>query len=431
MDGDSQTTLILILILLGLAAYFAIAETALSSVSHTRIRLASEHGDPRAKSALYTITHFDQAITTLLICTNIVHISVASIVTVFVTRKWGLSYVSLSTIVTTIVVFFVGEMVPKSIAKKNSEGCLLGTAGLLMIFIKICTPLAFVLTAIGNLAASLTRQEPEITVTEDELYDIIEDMEESGAIDEDQGELFSSALQFSDLTVDSILTPRVDMVAIDADGDPLRILNLIKETTHSRLPVYERTPDNIIGILKIRDYLSEYLREHTYPNIRALMDLPYFIPQSTPIAELLENMSSKKVNLAVITDSYGGTLGIVTIEDILEELVGEIWDEDDKIKEPIVQLSEQVWLVEAEETVSDALDEMDVEVESEEDEEEFKNLQIGEWVYQQFTEIPKAGDSFTYQGLIITIDRMSRNRILYVKIEKPEQTENEEGGEQA
>ena len=428
MDGDSQTSIFIVIILLGLAAYFAVAETALSSVSKSRIRLAAERGDSRARSALYALEHFDRAITTLLIGTNIVHIAIASIVTVYVTRRWGLGFVSLSTIVTTIIVFFAGEMVPKSIAKKNSEGCALATAGLLLLFMKLLTPAALLLSAIGNLAASLTREEAELTVTEDKLYDIIEDMEESGAIDEEQGDLFSSALQFSVVTVDSIITPRVDMVAINSKADPDAILELVRSTTHSRLPVYENTRDNIIGILNIRDYLTEYLKGHTYPNLRSMMDPPYFAPLTTPIAELLENMSRKKVNLAVITDQYGGTFGIVTIEDILEELVGEIWDEDDKVKEPITELAPNTWLVAGDETVGDALDEMDIEPSDEEEEETFTNLLIGEWVYQQFTEMPRPGDSFSYQALTVTVDQMEKNRILYVRIEK---AAAEEGGEEA
>ena len=415
MDDGSRTSIILILILLLLSAYFAVTETALSSVSRSRIKNRADKGDGRAGKALLALDDFDRAITTILIGTNVVHIVLASMVTVLVTRRWGVSAVTLSTILTTIVVFFAGEMVPKSIGKKNSEKCILASAGLLVLLMKVLYPLSALLSAIGRLAARLTREEAELTVTEDELYDMIEDLEEQGAIDEEQSDLISSALQFSDLTADSILTPRVDMVAINAEDDPEKIFELIRSTTHSRVPVYENTRDNIIGVLTTREYMKAYLKNRQFPELTGLCDPVYFTYQTTPIAELLESMSRKKVSLAVINDSYGGTLGIVTIEDILEELVGEIWDEDDKVVENIVKLDDRTFVVEAEETVEDALEELGLDPLTEEEEEEFPNLQVGEWVYRQFSEIPRVGDSFHYGCLTVTVNTMEKNRIRYVR----------------
>jgi len=330
MDGDSRGSIIIILILLGLAAYFAITETALSSVSRNRLKLGTERGDTRAKRALFALDNFDRAITTLLICTNIVHVSIASIVTVFVTRNWGLNAVTVSTILTTLVVFFVGEMLPKSFAKKNSESCILTCAGPLLIFMKIFAPLAKILAGIGNLAEKLTREEPEITVTEEELLDIIEDLEESGAIDEEQSDLLSSALSFDDVTVESVSTPRVDVVGINLLKSNEEIFEVITDASHSRLPVYEETKDQIIGVLHIRRYMKRYLQTGKYPVIKRIMNKPLFLEKGTTIDDALETMTQNRVTLAVVLDEFGGTFGIVTIEDILEELVGEIYDESDK-----------------------------------------------------------------------------------------------------
>ncbi len=329
MDADSRGSLVIIIILLGLAALFAVTETALSSVSRNRIKLVLEHGDNRAKRVLYALDNFDKAITTLLICTNIVHISIASIVTIFVTRIWGLTAVSLSTIITTLVVFFFGEMLPKSFAKKNSESCILICSGPLIIFMKVLSPLSKLLSGIGNIAGKLTKAEKEITVTEDELYDIIEDLEESGVIDEEQSDLISSALQFEDVTVETISTPRVNIEGIDLSKEPEEIFKTINDSTHSRLPVYDGDKDEILGVLQIRRYLKQYLRTKKYPNVKRLMDKPFFTSQGVMIDELLEKMSASKVTLAIVKDDFGGTYGIVTIEDILEELVGEIYDEED------------------------------------------------------------------------------------------------------
>ena len=416
MDDDSRTSLLVIVILLGLAAVFALTETALSSVSRNKIKAASDKGDPRAVNALYALDRFDDAITTLLICTNIVHICTASLVTLLVTRRWGLSAVSLSTVITTIVVFFIGEMVPKSIGKKNSYSCILASAGFLKVCMIIMKPFSKILSGVAAFAGRLTGDEAEITVTEDELYDIIEDMEEEGSIDEEQGELFSSALQFSDVMVDSILTPRVDMAAIDIQDDPEEIREFIRESNHSRLPVYEGTPDHIIGVLQIRKYMKACLRGDGCPELKGLLDEVFYVHQGAGIDEVFELMSQRRISIAVVTDPYGGTLGIVTIEDILEELVGEIWDEDDLVREPIREMGEGVWMIDATETVEDALESIGTEPDPE-DEEGFTNLLLSEWAYDMFPEIPLPGASFTYKNIRVTVEEMERNRILLLKME--------------
>ncbi|MBR0040691.1 MAG: HlyC/CorC family transporter [Oscillospiraceae bacterium] len=427
MDDGSRLPWIIAIILLGCAMYFAVTETAMASASRTKIKTAADRGDTRARSALFLLDNFDRAITTILIGTNIVHIAVASIVTVAVTRRWGLSVVTLSTIITTITVFFLGEMLPKSLGKKHSEKLLLSCAGPMRVLMKLFAPLSALLTMIGQGAAKLSRGDPEITVTEDELYDIIEDMTEEGSLDEEQGELISSALQFGDVTVESILTPRVDVTAVDVE-DPLEdVLSLVRSQNHSRLPVYEGTIDNIIGILQIRKFIKAYLHLGANTEVRPLLDEPFFIHQSTNIDELLPIMSKGKKNMAVVTDNYGGTVGIVTIEDILEELVGEIWDEDDVVEEPIADLGGGVIRVDAEETVSDVFEHLSFE--DPEEDEELVNTQMGEWAYEQFTAIPRVGDSFLYHNISVTVDEMEHNRILKLKVALL--PENEEGGEDA
>ena len=417
MDGDSRlpmTPWILAVVLLLLAAYFAVTETAIASVSRSRIKAKADRGDPRAENALDVLDHFDQAVTTLLICTNIVHIAAAAIVTVAVTARWGLSAVSVSTLITTIVVFFAGEMLPKSIAKSRSERFTLANAGTLKLLMALFKPLSAALTAIGQWAAGLTRGDPEISVTEDELYDLIEDMTEEGTLNEEQGELISSALQFGEVTVESILTPRVDLAAIDIEDSPDEILAQIKAQNHSRLPVYEGSIDNIIGILQIRKYIKAYLREGLSLDIRPLLDEVFFVHQSTNIDELLPVMSKRKHNLAVVTDNYGGTLGIVTVEDIVEELVGEIWDEEDVVEEPVLEIEPGVLLVDADESVSDAFERLGYE--DPEEDESLVNTLMGEWAYEQFTVLPRTGDSFTYHRVFVRVERMEHNRILKLRV---------------
>ena len=425
MDDGSRLPWIIAALLLVCAAFFAVTETSMASASRSRIKASAERGDFRAKKTLYVLDNFDLAISTLLICTNIVHIAAASIVTLAVTRKWGVSAVSISTIITTIVVFFAGEMLPKSVAKKYSDTLALSCAPVLCFFMKLFAPLSKLLTWIGQAAAKLTPGDSQISVTEDELYDIIEDMTEEGSLDEDQGDLISSALQFGDVTVESVLTPRVDLVAININSSHAELLSLIKSTNHSRLPVYEGSIDNIIGVLQIRKYIKAYLRLGENLDIKPMLDEVLFVHQSTNIDELLPILSKRKLNIAVVTDNYGGTLGIVTVEDILEELVGEIWDEDDVIEEPMVEISDGVYEVGADETVSDVFDQLGYE--DPENDEELVNTLMGEWAYEKFDTIPKPGDSFRYHQVLVTVKDMNHNRIM--KLTVTLLPEEEEGGE--
>ena len=425
MDDGSILSVLIILALLLCADYFAVCETSFASVSRIRLKTAMERGDRQANKAMYVCEHFDKAITTILIGTNIVHLSCASYVTVLVTRRWGISAVTLSTFVTTIVVFFVGEMLPKSIAKKYSEPLALATGPVLRFLMKVFTPLSALLTWIGQSAAKLTPDETPVSFTEDELYDIIEDMTEEGSLDEQQGELISSALQFGEVTVESVLTPRVDLVAVDISSSLENILAVIKTTNHSRLPVYEGSIDNIIGVLQIRKFIKAYLRLGNNLDLRPLLDEVFFIHQSTNIDELLPVMSKRKLNMAVVTDNYGGTLGIVTVEDILEELVGEIWDEDDVVEESFVELGDGVYMVDADESVTDVFEQLGFE--DPEEDEELVNTLMGEWAYEQFPAIPKVGDSFRYHQVQVTVASMAHNRILKLKVVLLPETE--EGGQ--
>lgn len=330
MDADSRLSLLFIFVLLFFAAFFAVSETSFAAASQTKLKVAADRGDDRAKFALYIIDHIEVAISTLLILTNIVHISVATIVTVMVTKLWGISFVSISTIVTTIVVFFVGEMLPKSIAKKNPEKFSLRVAGVIYILMKIFGPLAMILTKIGLLAAGLTKGEPELTVTEDELLDIFEDLTEEGVIDEEQEDMMSSVLDFTDTKTGKILTHKRDVVGIDINIEKEKILPEINAMTHSRVIVYDGKIDNVLGILRIRNFLKKYMQTGTVPEISEVMDEPYWVNSTTAIDDLLEEMSEARQNIALVKGVNGQFIGLVSIEDILEELVGDILDESDE-----------------------------------------------------------------------------------------------------
>ena len=424
MDEGSWLSWFVIVLLVFTASYFATAETAFSSVSRIRMKSELDRGDRRAKKALYILDHFDKAITTILIGTNIVHIVTATLVTILVTKRWGVSAVTISTIITTLVIFFAGEMLPKSIGKKYSSRFSLSIASSLCFFMKILSPLAFVLTAIGQSVAKHTKGDSEVTVTEDELYDIIENMKDEGELDAQRGELVHSALMFADVTVESIVTPRVDVAAINIDTPVQEILTFVKASRHSRFPVYSGNIDNVIGVLQIRRFIKSYIRYGDELDVRSVLDDIHFAHQSTKIDELLSEMSRKRVNMAVVTDNYGGTLGIVTVEDILEELVGDIWDEDDDVKEFCVLLSDGSYELDPELGVEESFALINFE---DPDDFDFEHQLLGEWVFEHFERIPSQGESFDYNGLVITVSEMKQNRIVKLNAKLPS-TEEEEGG---
>ena len=415
MDPDSRT-IVIVCILFIASAYFALTETAIASVSRNRIKVRADKGTPGAKKVLYVLDNFEDAITTLLICTNIAHIAAAATVTAAVTRKWGLSAVTASTFIMTLAMFFAGEMLPKSIGKKLSVRSSLACAGLLVVLMKIMKPVTFILAGIGRLTLKIAGSDEEVSVTEDEIYDIIEDMTEEGSLDEEASELISSALSFGDLTVTSIMTPRVDIEGIDINMPKEEILAKLLDQNHSRLIVYDGTIDNVVGVLQLRRFLKSYISRKTIPGIRRMTDKVFFAHQSMPIDELFDNMTTNKFNIAVVLDGFGGTLGIVTIEDIIEEIVGEIWDEDDEIKEPIVKLSDDTILASCDETVESAFEELGYEEKDEDEEERFKNLLLCDFIYEKLGTVPKKGDSFEYNNLKIRVEEVDHNRVLTARI---------------
>lgn len=423
MEDGSRLSWIIIAVLFCFAAYFAVAETAFASVSKIKIRAGVERGDKRAEKAMKILDDFDKAVTTVLIGTNIVHLVIASMVTVLVQRRFGLAAVTAGSLVTTIAVFFLGEMLPKSIAKRYSERLALTTAGSLCFFMRLFTPISFLLTKIGQAAAALSGKEGEVSVTEEELYDIIEDMTDGGALNEAQGELISSALEFGDITVDSILTARVDMEAIDVKSTPEEIVQYLKDHRHSRYPVYEGTNDHIIGTLQLRKYLKAY-RKNKNPDLHGLLDEPFFVHYSMSVADLVEDISAKKLSMAIVLDDFGGTRGIVTVEDILEELVGEIWDEEDIVVEEFIVRGNGKYLASGNMTVGEIFEHMDLELAAGDEELEYKRA--SEWAFEQFRHIPNVGESFTYESVTVMVTRMRQNRIVQLALTVPEMPK--EGG---
>ena len=425
MDGDSRLSWLFIAALLAVAAFFALAETAVTSVSRIRLKTRADRGERSAEKALFVLDHFDEAISAMLIGTNIVHLTIATLVTLMVRRTWGAGWVALGTILCTVTVFFAGEMLPKSIGKRYSERCALAAAPSLCFFMRIFAPLARALTVTGEAFSRLFKGEPEVTVTEDELYDIIETMTDEGELDQERGKLIHSALEFGDVTVEHVFTPRVDLTALDVNATSQQVLDTIRRCRHSRLPVYEGSIDNVVGVLQIRRYLRAYLRGDELPGLRSMMDEPCFVHESASVDELLEELNRRKLSIAVVTDNYGGTAGIITVEDILEELVGEIWDEEDVAQVDFLPLGGDVYEVSADMDMEDLFEKLDY---PDPENTDWDHKPLGEWVYEQFGMIPREGETFTWHRLRITVASIQRRRLLKLRVALlPE--EPAEGGE--
>ncbi len=423
--GDDSQFMLTILLLLVAAMYFATMETAFASVSRIRMKMRYEQGNRNAGKALFVLDNFERAITTLLIGTNITHIASGAVVTLYVTERFGLSAVTIGTIITTFVVFFAGEMMPKIMGKRYRETFSLMGAPSLCFFMFIFKPISAILAWIGMGAAKLTGGDTQVSVTEDELYEIIEDMTDKGNLDSESGELLSSALAFSEVTAESVLTPRVDMAAIDVAWPTEKIVALIKDSTHSRLPVYEDTIDNIVGILQTKKYMKAHLRGRTPTDVRDLCDSPYFVRANLNVDTLLKTMRNNRLYMVIVSGSHGGTLGIVTIEDILEELVSEIWDEDDVVEESFISLGGGRFEVDATLTVDKVFGRLGRNLNQEE--KSLEDVPLSTWVCNNFEHIPGEGDSFEYDDWKVTVTKTHRNKITTVRFLMPSPVGGEVG----
>lgn len=330
MDGDGWPRVILLIILLLGAAYCASAEIAFASLNKIRVKNLADKGDKRAINALYVTDNFDKALTTLLIGNNITHIGFASLVTLIVTQAWGTTAVKYATVVSTIIVFLFSEMIPKSYAKSNLDYALRVSNSLSML-IRIFTPLSNFFTLISDGISRLFNVSADTEINEEYFHEIMESVQEEGVLDEYKQKLVHSALDFDVTKVEDIFTPLECVESVDIESPTEEVLKQIKRTRYSRLPVYKERKDNIIGILQTKKFLKAYLRKD-FTHIQSLLYKPCFVKTSVPIDDLLKKMSNDKNHICIVEAGDEKVVGIVTMEDILEELVGEIWDENDMVE---------------------------------------------------------------------------------------------------
>lgn len=409
--------IILMAVLVLFSAYFSATETAFSTMNKTRLRALAEKGNKRAELSLTLAEKYDTLLSTILIGNNIVNIALASIATLFfvefVSAENG---ATISTAVITVVVLIFGEISPKSIAKDMPERFAMLSAPMIQLLIWVFLPFNFIFSQWKKLLSKIFHSDEDAKMSQEELLLLVDEVQQEGSIDNNEGNLLRNAIEFTELRAEDILTHRVDLAAVPLDAEKDDIAEKFAQTQFSRLLVYEETIDKIVGVIHQKDFYTA--SGITTLPISELMAPAVFIHQSEKISQLLKTLQTNKTHIAVVLDEYGGTLGIVTMEDILEELVGEIWDEHDEVVENYKDLGEGKYLVDCSVNLDDFSEFFSVEIESD-------AVSLGGLVMELHEDLPEVGDSVVCAGLEITVAEMDSHRVVAAEVVRlPEESED-------
>lgn len=407
MTGRSITKILIIAILIIMSAYFSATETAFLSLNKTRIKTLAEKGNKRAALTLALSEKYDNLLSTILIGNNIVNITMSSIGTLLFIDLLGDIGASVSTAVITVVVLIFGEISPKSIAKECPEKFAMFSAPIINVLLVILTPFNYLFAQWKKLLSKLFSFDNDTKMSQEELLMMVEEVRQDGSIDKTEGELLKNAIEFGDLKAKDILTHRLDVAAASVDDSADEIEKLFAETKFSRIPIYEDSIDNIIGVLDHKDFYTA--SGITDAEIRTLMHPPIFVVKEVKIDLVLRELQKKKAHLAVVLDEYGGTYGVITMEDILDELVGELWDENTDTNEDFRKLSDTLYCVNASVSLDEFCEFFEIEVESD-------MVSFSGWITDCLERIPQAGDRFEYEGLDIRIMAMDSHRVSEVEV---------------
>ena len=390
-----------------LSAYFSATETAFSSANSTRLKTLAEKGSKKAKLACELLEHYDKLLSTILIGNNIVNILMASIGTVLFVRHYGDAGATISTVVVTVVVLVFGEISPKSVAKDCAERFAMFSAPILQVFLFVLTPLNFLFSLWKKLLAKVFHLNGESKMSQEELLMLVDEVQQDGSIDKNEGELLKNAIDFSEQQAQDILIHRVDLAALPITASKEEVAALFTETKYSRLLIYQDSIDHILGTVHQKDfYVGCGITEKPLPEI---IVPPLFVVENDPISRLLKTLQKAKTHVAVVVDEYGGTCGIVTMEDILEELVGEIWDEHDEIEVFIRKTGANTFLVDAGMDFDEFAAYFQLKTDSE-------MTSVSGWVMEQFGRVPESGERITAGPLDVLVTKVDNHRIEEIQI---------------
>jgi Hemolysins and related proteins containing CBS domains len=418
MDTNSLIIIFALVILISISAYFSMSEMAFASLNRIRLKNLAKDGNKRAEKALAISDNFDKMLTTILIGNNVVNLLASSLCTMFfinlmVNASSDFVPSVVSTLVITLLILVFGEITPKCIAKEKAESVAMAVAPSISKVVWAFTPISVLFLKLKSAMTRRLKKDDTPTITEEELIVMIDEIEEEGTLEKHESELIKSAIEFDDIMVNEIFTPRVDIKGVDVRADRYEIKYMFTSTGFSRLLVYDETVDRAIGVLYVKDFYNQYFDSEEM-TINDILRPVKFVPESTKVSSLLSDLQKAKTHMAVVLDSYGGTMGIVTLEDIVEELVGEIWDESDEIEYAIVKEDDHTYSVLGGANVYDVMDELEIRF----DPEEYEDHSVGGYVQYILDRIPVKGDTIDIGEATISVKSTKNRRVHSVRIIK-------------
>lgn len=417
MDSSSIGIIVALVLLVIASAYFSATETAFSSLNKIRLRNMADDGNRKAEATLRLAEDFDRLLSTLLVGNNIVNITAATLGTLFFTKLSPEYGATISTVVLTLVILTFGEISPKTIAKEHAESWAMTSTPLLRVLSVLLRPLTILFSLLQRGIGKLFHADGDRGITEDELITMVSAAEDEGGLDQNESRLIRSAIEFGDMEVEEILTPRVDIVSISDQASAKELDELISSNRFSRIPVWHDSIDTIIGMIHEKDFHEAELGDND--SWKHLISPVIYVTTTSPVADLLYEMQRRKMHMSVVVDEYGGTEGLVTLEDILEELVGEIWDEHDEVVEMIRKQEDGSYLISCSASIDDVFQLFDLRMDDD-------MTTLSAWVIDSLGHIPKIGDQFTYENLQVTVTKLQRMRVLEIRVDVlPETAEDE------
>lgn len=406
METSDILQLVILVLLLSASAFFSSAETALMTSNKLRIRNLAENGDKRAEKVLEITANTDKMLSAILIGNNIVNLSASALSTTLTLKMFGSSLVGVATGVLTFLILVFGEITPKNVASKNAEDMALKYIGIISVLVIILTPAIYIVNKVAGIVISLfiKNNDDNNTVTEDELRAMVEVSHEDGVIEKEEKKMIVNVVDFGDTVAGDIMLPRVDMVMVSVESSYEEILKIFREERYTRIPVYEESPDNVIGILNVKDFLLIEDKENF--SVKEHLREPLYTYEYKKTSSLMVDMRKTGANIVIVLDEYGTTVGLITLEDMLEEIVGEIRDEFDADEdEGITKISETEYLIDGSTNLDDVNDRIGLELSSEEYE------SIGGIIMEKLGRLPVEGEVITFDNIVLTVKKMDHARI--------------------
>ena len=401
------TYIIIMVLFIFMSAYFSATETAFSSLNKTRIKALAEKGNRRAILTNKLSENYDKLLSSILIGNNMVNIAMASLGTALFVRFYGEIGTTISTIVITVIVLIFGEITPKSIAKDYPERFAMFSAPFLNVLLYILTPLNFLFSLWKKLLNKIVQPNKDSKMSQEELLLLVDEVQQDGSIDQDEGELLRNAIEFTEREAQDIITHRVDLEGVDLDAPKTEISQVFTDSKYSRILVYDKTIDHVLGVIHMKDFYTAH--GITDCSVKDIITPVIFVPRSEKISIILQELQKAKSHVAVVLDEFGGTFGIVTMEDILEELVGEIFDEHDEENQSFVKIEDNRFHVDAMVDMDTFCKEFDVDIKTE-------SLSLAGWLTEMLHKIPDCGDSVTYENMKLTVIAVDGHRVDKVEL---------------